>query len=724
MKYHSSSFILIFYMCLLFPISGFSQSISGHIVNEAGEALAGVSISVEGTVLGAATDLAGNFNIQRIPPGSFTLKIHMLGYGSKEQLIQVKAGEILDLGTIVLTETPVTGEAIVVTAAKYEQKIRDISSSMSLINQRELRLRNIVTLDQALAYVPGVNINGSQMNIRGSSGYSRGVGSRVLFLMDGIPILTGDTREINFDVIPTYLISRVEILKGAGSALYGSSALGGVVNIITHDIEQSPFYYARIYAGMYSEPSYNRWRWSEERLYNRGVSAFGGRKLGKLGFQLGGSYALDDGYRQNDRRERYSFSTKFSWFVSPYQELLISANYMNQDRQNFLYWKDLDHALQPPDDQLGDKVRSTRYYISSRYRHVLGRKNFLTVRLLWFWNRFRDNISGATGNKATSGNLSSEIQYSMQLGQTIFTTGIEGIFNSAESNIFGEHSGQNYAGYCQAEFSPTNRWKIIAGIRGDYFDVDSLDSDYRINPKAGLTYSVTSRTTFRSSFGLGFRAPSLAEIFTSTVASGFQVIPNTGLKPERNSSLEAGLNHQISKNFSLDGSYFYNYFNDLIEGEFLQSGEVQFQNITRAAVQGTELVLTGRFFAGFMTSGLSYTYVDARDLDSHNFLRFRPRHLFYWNNQFSPGDVLVFLDYRFVKKYDRIDEKFAVIIPDADERVDAHIVDIRIAYPLQISGIPLRFNFEISNLFQYYHVDLVGSLAPLRQYTFSMEAGL
>ena len=108
------------------------------------------------------------------------------------------------------------------------------------------------------------NMNSTQMNIRGSSGYSRGVGSRVLFLIDGIPILTGDTREVSYDVIPTYLIERVEIVKGAGSALYGSSALGGVVNMMTKEIDQLPHYYLKMYGGLHSQTAYPQWNWSDK----------------------------------------------------------------------------------------------------------------------------------------------------------------------------------------------------------------------------------------------------------------------------------------------------------------------------------------------------------------------------------------------------------------------------------------------------------------------------
>jgi outer membrane receptor for ferrienterochelin and colicins len=719
--------IYIFWAILSIQISiasaGLTQRITGRVVDENNSPLAGAAVSVEGTVLGAATDLDGYFVIEKIPPGQFTLKFTMLGYRPVKKTISLAAGEVINIGTVKVEMAPVPGEAVVVTAAKYEQKMQDVPVSLSLIDRRELQMRNIVTIDQALQYVPGVNMNSSQMNIRGSSGYSRGVGSRVLFLLDGIPFMTGDTREISYEALPTYMIERVEVMKGAGSALYGSSALGGVVNIITRDIDASPFLYVKLYQGLYSNSTYDQWNWSSKRRFFNGFSGLTSHKMGKFGFQMGGAYAGDDSYRQNDTRKRYSVNARIQWWISPYEELILSGNYMHQDRENFLYWQDLDHALQPAADQLGDKVTSIRRYINGQYRYLLGSNRFLTIRGIWFRNQFTDNITAEQGNKSTSHNLTTEIQYSSRIRTALLTLGTEGTLNKAESNIFGEHSGNSVAGYLQLEMPLTSKWRITGGARADYFYMDSVKSETQINPKLGITFSPAISTTFRASFGLGFRAPSLAEVFTSTTASGFQIIPNINLRPEQSTSFETGLNHNFGERFNLDVAYFYNRYRDLIEGEFLESGQVQFQNITRAEIQGGEVDVSAQLVPDLLRTHISYTYVNPWDLDSLQFLRFRPRHLFYLNNQLTLGKLQLFLDYRYIKKYDRIDEKFLVLIPDAEKRVDAHIVDVRAAIPVQISRIPLLLTLQINNLLQYYYVDLIGSLAPLRNFTLTLETG-
>ncbi len=238
-----------------------------------------------------------------------------------------------------------------------------------------------------------------------------------------------------------------------------------------------------------------------------------------------------------------------------------------------------------------------------------------------------------------------------------------------------------------------------------------------------MTYPLTPVTTVRSSFGTGFRAPSLAEIFTSTDASGFRVIPNPDLRPERSVSLEVGLNQFITSRFNADLAYYYGRYRDLIEADFLNSGEIQFQNIIRARVQGCEAMFTGDIVPRILSSRLGYAYVEPIDLDSGEFLKFRPRHMLYINLRGDITFALVELDYRFIKAYDRIDPNLVLLIADGEERVDTHVVDFRIGTHFVLARLPLRVTFQIENLFNYYYVDLIGTLAPIRNFTLTLESG-
>lgn len=721
---HRYIIITVFLVLYLSFLQAQNSSISGRVVDPDSNSIIGANIYLKGTVLGAATNLKGEFSIENVPLGEFELVISVLGYQSKELPISIEASTLYDLGTIKLNPQAMTGEPIIVTARKYAQNLQDVPASVSTMNRLEIHSRNIITVDEALKYIPGLNMNSSQVNIRGSSGYSRGVGSRVIFLLDGVPFLTGDTREINFDVIPTFLIDHIEVLKGAGSALYGSGALGGVINVVTREIEQRPHFYGRAYGGFYAKPSYKDWKWTEDRRYFQGMSMNYSRGFQNLGFRLGTSLDRDDSYRQNDWRKRNSLNGKLQWFPSAFQRLSVSGNYMYQKRGNFLYWENLSHALQPPMDQRDDVVESKRYYLTTHYQHIFSNKRFLNIRGIWFRNKFEDNISSAGGNESVSQNVVGEIQYNSQIGQIFSTSGVEATYNSVESNIFGDHSGTGAAAYFQSEISLFRNLQTTFGARFDYFDIDSVDAEGNLNPKLGIVYKPQNYLALRTSLGLGFRAPSIAEVYTSTTSGGVQVIPNVDLKPEKSRYFEIGMNYYLTKKIVADLAYFYSRYSDLIEGSFLQTGQVQFQNVTRARIQGFEINLNGELFDNFLNFGFGYTYTDPWDLDLQKYLTFRPRHLYYTNTRFDIFQFNLGVDYRYISRYDRIDEKLALVVNDAEERVAAHVVDIRLNSSIFFSGIHARLTFQVKNLLQYNYVDLVGSLAPPRQFLLSIETGL
>ncbi|MBI3579749.1 MAG: TonB-dependent receptor, partial [Ignavibacteriales bacterium] len=185
--------------------------------------LVGANVMIKGTFLGAVTNVHGEFRIYRIPVGIYTIEASFVGYQRKKfDGIIIKEGEEYTL-SLQLMPSAIQAEEIVVTASRREQSLQEVPVSVSTVTAKTIAERNSVTLDDALRYVPGVNLLQDQINIRGSTGYSRGVGSRVLLLLDGLPFITGDTGEINWESIPTHQIERIEVVKGAGSALYGSS---------------------------------------------------------------------------------------------------------------------------------------------------------------------------------------------------------------------------------------------------------------------------------------------------------------------------------------------------------------------------------------------------------------------------------------------------------------------------------------------------------------------
>jgi len=708
-------FIFIF---LTVPLISHAQraKIQGMILDEDSQALAGANVYLSGTVLGASSDENGKFLIVNVPLGEFTLVISVIGYQKKEIQVSISQAEkVYNVREIKLTSVALKSEPIIVTASKYEQNIQDVPSSISILSSSELMARNSVTVDEALQYISGIHLNASQISIRNSTGYSKGVGSRVMMLVDGLPYLTGDTQEINFESLQINEIERVEIVKGAGSALYGSSAIGGVINVITKDIEEQRKIGLKMYGGFYSKPYYPEWEWSDATRFLSGLSFNFSERKEKIGYRVSAAHDQDDSFKKNDWLKRYHVGGKIEFEISPFKKLKLATNYMLQKRGNFLYWKDLSNALIPPDDQLDDQVEAKRSYINASYRHVLDDDRFYSIKAIWFHNQFDDNIEdqpGSGGNHSKSDFIDGEFQYNIGLEKHFFTAGISFSYNRVSSNLFGNQSGRNLALYGQDEIKLSDNMLTSLGIRLDYFDIDSLKSDYQINPKLGLIYKIWQGGALRGSVGHGFRAPSVAESFTSTTAGGLRVIPNLDLKPERSISYELGINQVISDRFFIDFAAFYNRFWNLIEGKFIASGDIQFRNVTDAKITGFELNFIWSIIANLLDYRVGYTFTEPLNMSKDEYLTYRPRHLFYSNVVLQYKYFKAGVDYRFISRYDKIDEDFARIIPNAEERVPVHVLDCRISAELYMFLI----SFQINNILQYHYVDLIGSIAKTRNY--------
>jgi iron complex outermembrane receptor protein len=725
--------ILLAIIIIIVSVSsaGSQNVIAGKIVDAHDKPLEAANVYLSGTIMGAATNSEGQFKIQDVPAGEFIVTISIIGFQLKEIPISIDK-KIKELGTIQLESIALQSQPIVVTAARHQQSLQDVSMSMGNISDKEIEYRNAITIDDALKYQAGINLTGSQLSIRGSTGYSRGVGSRVLMMVDGIPYMTADTKETNFESLQINQIERVEIVKGAGSALYGSSAIGGVINIINKKIESQPLLNVRLYGGFYSDPHYDEWKWSTRKRYLSGIKFDYSNKLGIVGFRLGAAHDQDDSYRMNDWNKRNYISGMFEFDITPFDQINVSANYMNQVKENFLYWKDLSSAFIPPEDQLGDKINSRRWHMSATYRHIFDQDNYYIFKSIWFQNRFKDNISSeenGTGNNSLSDYLDAELQYNFSLSNQLFTLGLNAVKSSVSSNIFSDAAGYNGAFFAQDEIKWNKTWAVTPGLRIDYFSLDEIGSDYQINPKIGVVHKPWTDGAFRGSAGRGFRAPSIAEVFTNTTASGIRVIPNFELKPEHTISGEVGYNQFFGQKLFLDLAFFYNRYWDLIEASFTEDGDIKFQNVTNARGLGFELDLNLVSMDNRLIYNLGYTYADVRELLTNQdgnrvvgkYLSFRPRHLFYNHADYTWNDLRFGIDYRFISAWDRIDENLTLFIKDVNERVDAHILDFRIVYSFNINSYAMETSVQINNLLQYHYLDLVGSIARTRNFVLTLS---
>jgi outer membrane receptor for ferrienterochelin and colicins len=700
-------------------------SISGEVTDSLGNSLTQVNIIVLETKTGAASDKNGKYFIENLKPGSYTLGFSIIGYQT-ESLPNITITDKPVTLNVVLREQPVESEQVIVTAGKYEQKISELPVSAEVLGSEIISKKNFSDLEDVLRYVPGVNMTDDQISIRGSSGYSRGAGSRVLLAIDGIPFYTGDTGETIWEVVPLTTLDHIEITKGAASSLYGSTAIGGVVNLITKKIPENQTVFLKSYIGAYDKPAYDEWDWSGEyRMFNGQTISYA-NTFNDVGFYASFSRLEDTGYKQNNFSKRYIGFLKGDIKLTATSSLMLHANIFNKKSGNFVYWRDSHNALVPPQSDLGQVVKADRNMFGAIYKQVLSDNILLNIKGSYYHTYWDDGAN--PNNKSKTDLFRGEVQLNSSFSNSfVIVSGLEASGAQVNSNLFGNPTSFSLGGYSHADWKFDVPLIASIGLRYDYNKLDTLKASNALSPKLGFNYKFSDNLIFRTSVGTGFRAPTPAEAFTSTTTSGITVKPNPNLKSETNLTIEGGINYKLDKPVTFDFALFNNEFYDFIEpGVDPADGLIIFDNVTRARIQGLEfqsLIDLEQFNTNIT---LSYTYLWARNIEEKKVLKYRPRNVFYLRLDYSLHNFIAGADFRYWSRVEEIDNELIDLglVPDGQLRVDVYVLDLRAGYNLTLSGIPLRIFLNVNNILNYNYVELIGNLAPIRNFSLSVEVPL
>ena len=659
--------------------------------------------------------------------------ITYVGYQSEKREITIEAGEGKNIEIRLEEKALETGE-VVVSANKRIQQVQEVPISISVVDLNSIEQRNITQVNEAFQYVPGVQMTGDQVSIRGSSGFALGLGSRVALLLDGFPLLSGDSGEMKFDAVSTQVIKQIEVVKGAGSALYGTSALGGVINIITKEPRKEPELNIRAFSGVYTKPKYDAWVYQDDLSMRNGADISYSQKISDFGFLLSAGIVDDQSYREFDDDLRYNIFGKINYDFNDFNDLSILGSYASSDHADWVYWNSLDSATIPPTDvNTNDRILSTKFNLAGEYEHIFNSNHFASLKAGVYKTSFELNRSESDPEYRASdaSSINTELQLNDRFSEEIMlTSGVNYVFNNVDSYTYGNHYQNIIAFYTQGEFSFIEHQLMTAGARLDYEKTEGSQENIEISPKIGFSYEASFGTHFRLSAGRGFRAPTVAEKYAALDYSGFRVIPNTELKPEVSWSYEFGLMQDLELKNSpvkIDFSIFINEFSELIEPSFdtqQNSAIIKFQNVTSARIIGAELDIKTLLF-GAIGIETSLTAMDPRDLTLDETLKYRSKYLWY-NRLYLPlGQFELQADYRFISKIENVDQRLMIYIPNANALVDAHVLDARIIWNSEsITGFPLKFTLNAKNLLDYYYTEMVGNLAPTRHISLQVDAGL
>ncbi len=715
--------------------------VAGRVIDaRTQEPVATAAVRVVGTVLVTFADDLGAFELRSVPAGTRSLLVERFGYAPRELEVVVSAGGRTEI-EVELEPRPVAVGEVVTTVTKRRLSTLETPVSVSVLEEQQIRERIADTAADAVAYTPSVQFVGDQLNIRGSSGYSRGAGSRVLMLVDGVPANAGDSGSINWDVLPLTEIRQIEILKGAGSALYGTSALGGVINVITEPPPADPIFKLRLRAGFYDDPPFSEWIWSSQTRGYGAVDLSYGRRLGSVGFWARGGRTLDDGYVENTDLERTNVALQAtvgedagrlgifgSWAREEYGAPILWCMRGDCEDPNLL-------AFQParvPVSARDDRTRSDKARLHLTYTRRWSDRVDTFVRGHYQRNDW-DTSFGDGNIGAVSDVFGGELRFDWRVANWFqLSLGGEGSHTRVEAeNFFGTPEGgvdslsvhdiSNLALYAQGEFGFTRWLMLTAGVRQDVglLDGGSLTDPWvdQTSPRVGLVISPVSITRIRASVGRGFRAPTADELFTATQVGGFFVVPNENLRPEQSLAGEVGVQQLVTPWLSLDLAGFFYEFEDLIEADTVLSPrgiEVQFQNLDSASVRGVEGIVRLSLFRDRLQGFVAYTYLDHEDKTTGQPLAYRPNHLVTTSGTVYLGSLELGADYRYASAFDRVK---VFTDPRTDRLVPLNVLDLRLAY--RFGRQVLRFIAD--NVGNHSYTTIERNLEPIRRYSLALE---
>ncbi len=731
--------LLVSLFTLLLALSAQAQQLSlrGRVLEQGtGIPLPGVNILVEGAARGTTTDVDGNYSLQ-LAPGTYTLLFSYVGYEAQRRQLVFSAAQRLD---VTLAVAAGQLEQVVVTAGRFEQRLSEVTVSMEVIKPDLLQNNNITRFDDALDRVPGVSMVNGQLNIRGTSGFSYGAGSRVQVLVDDMPLLSADAGDVKWAYLPIENVSQIEVIKGAASALFGSSALGGIVNLRTAYPTATPRTQVQTFSYVYDRPrSFYDAPYSLRDFRNQsGMSALHSRQIGKHDITVGMFAVNDQGYRIGEYSKRVRGNVNWRYRISERMSVSLNANAMVDSGGNFFFWESDTSAFFPSpgtnDAQLGIRFNIDpvlHYYGTKGGKHVLRNRVYVT-----------ENRGDSARN--TRGQVYyNEYQYQQPLAlkwatKTMLTGGLLHIYNFVNSGpLYGIRDSRNLAAYAQLDQS-IGKFNYSLGLRLEQFVINNEAPIRYPVARLGVNYELAKASWLRASFGQGFRTPSVAERYVNAVAGAIEIYPNPTLGSERGWSAELGMKQgwQLGqlKGF-VDLAGFYTYYDNMIEFtfDFYPEGP-GFKALNLAdqssLIRGLELSAAGGGQLGRfkLVSQLGYTFIDPievrrpvpgrPDITLTDALKYRTRHLWRFDTEIRRARWGLGTNLRFNSFMLRIDQAFELFIPgvvDFRARRDRgdFFADFRLSYELRAD---LRLALLVRNAFNRDAMVVPGNIAAPRTF--------
>ena len=530
-------------------------------------------------------------------------------------------------------------DEVVVTGTKTEQRLKDTPVITEVITRSEIEATGAENIGEVLEHRVGIVVD---RDAHGDGVQLQGLDSDyILILLDGEPQVGRIAGKLDLARIAVENVERIEIVKGASSALFGSAAMGGVINVITRKAS-SPF------AAQFTN-NFETYNTIDSRSvvelkrdkFNALLTLTANRR-NPIDLDESDLTTTIDGY------QNWTHSARTEYQLTSKSTLLFSGQYFAQKQEGvseneevvFDRLGDIDNFIGSVGTgyQLGSrsklmgKIYATRYHDEST---VIDRGTSLT----------------ASSNITVQDLIKGEAQFDTALGsKNQLTIGAELIFENLESQRItgGEKDVTTDSVFFQNEFRPIANLALVLGGRLDYHS----EFGTHFSPKLSGMYHVTRDVTIRTSFGQGFRAPNFKDLYLdfSNPTSGYQVLGNPDLQPESSGSWNLGVEYQF-KSVLLGRVHLYrNNLKNLIEAErigtsVLGGSKFQYFNVSEAFTEGIEVEISTHSIGGFSAT-IGYAHLNGEDKETGLALLNRSKHSGNLKLAYTNGDAGFNVDLR------------------------------------------------------------------------------
>jgi outer membrane receptor for ferrienterochelin and colicins len=545
-----------------------TANISGKIISE-GKPVEFANVSMVGTSIGAATDTSGVYKIKNINEGDYVISVSCIGFNKMEKTISIKDGEKITLNFDLTNFRSILNE-LVVTGTMKEVSRLESPVPVEVYTYTYFKKNPTPNVYEALQNVNGVRpqlncnvCNTGDIHINGLEG------PYTMVLIDGMPIVSSLSTVYGLSGIPNSLIERIEVVKGPASSLYGSEAVGGLINIITKKPQNAPLISADVFGTSWGE--YNT-DLSLKLNAGKKVSVLTGINYFNFQNRVDNN---NDNFTDMTLQNRISVFQKWNFDRKDNRIFSIAARYMYEDRWGGdMRW---EKQFRGGDSIYGESIYTKRWEVLGNYQLPTKEKFMLSFS---YNNHDQNSVYGTTSYIAQQNIAFSQLTWDKKIGRNDLLLGTALRYTYYDDNTPATVSADTLNQqtqpqktwlpgiFIQDEISITDKHKVLLGFRNDY-------NSYHGNiftPRFAYKWTVNDKNILRLNAGTGYR---VVNLFTEDHAAltGARVVEiKNELNPEQ--SYNVNLNYIrkfYAKNgtfIGLDASAFYTYFNNRIVGDY------------------------------------------------------------------------------------------------------------------------------------------------------------